>query len=482
VPATEEKRKRLRYLQLKKKKAMLEQEGKLKATSLVDDKDIDVKELISQTSDILNKTKLGKVAENVEGFSAGLVEGGTLGLSRFIPPLKKASEQAKEKTPEAFASGEIASFFAPGTGQAKVFKGATKLAGKLAAPKIVKKGVEGLAGGAITEGVRGFSEEGDVLEGVKKGASGALTGAATGAGLTQLGGGLKRIGQSITRKAFGKQAKSFKDLGFNPDDINELDLGGTIKQTIKKSQTKLDELSKNIDDIASRNIPNARFNIVNDVAKSSKQIADVAETRANEKAVQNAINRFTESFKKRGETAKELTLDEYRKIKTEIGKIAFRKTKDLAPVEAARTQAAKLIYYNMMDNMAEQVPEIVPVNKLMHRVLNINTAAKDAEEIASNKNASLFAQLTTLGFGAGAIGAGLAGNRELATGLALLGGAERLARTPRGGSSLFKAGKGIGSMGAIRGVSGMTGKIEPKEETKEITPEQIRSFSSLKLF
>ncbi|HUV71405.1 MAG TPA: hypothetical protein VMW25_00205 [Clostridia bacterium] len=433
--------------------------------------------------------------KTVKGLSAGFGTGATLGLSSLIPALKKETEIAKKETPKAFGAGEVASFLAPGTGPTKLFKGAGKVAGKIL-PKIGKKvagevvesigkkalrtGIQSGISGGVRETVRGTAETGDFVKGLKRGAIAAPVEAVTGGVLEGVSGGLGKLGGKILKKVLPGKKQIPK--GFKPEHINELKVAGTVKESLKKSQVKIDKLSKEvggtIDDFVAKN-PNKKV-YVNELFSNAKQDIDGGLVEAieigEEEAGKRAITKIFNSAQKQNKLG-ELNIKQLYELKNKIGKMAFKKTTAMTPdADIVKRNAQKHLWTKLMEKIDESLPEIAPKNQDVHKLMNIKQVAEDAIEAAATRKGlplndifRMSALLTGSGFYA-------AGHEELGAIVGLSAIGSKAGTTGKGAQIISALGRGVGKEGVKRVITGFAGSQAAKSRIKKEEEEEKLKF------
>lgn len=412
------------------------------------------------------------IARPVRGATAGLAQGLSLGGASLIPPAKEAISEAKEEAPGAYAAGDIASYMIPGTGQAKLFKAGQKAVTK-AIPKIAGKiGGKMLGAGigsGLTEGIRGTLEEGSVEEGLKRGAVGTLAGAGS-TGL-MLGGEklMKYGGKKILQQVL--PLRKYVKKGLKVEHIDELGVAATtLKGTGEKVTKRKAQVGKKIDDILTKQQPDVRFNPETAFVKLEKNIYDIDKAVGFEKQVVKAAKKiYNDTLKPRGLTGKDLSANDFRKVKKLLDKIAFEKDIAIKAADPNKVKAAKILYFDMMDDMADKIPEIVKLNKTMHKLMVIDDMVEEAIQNKEVAKMSIHNVLNVIRVG-GLVGGGIAttkGEGKLGAGLV---GASMLSH-PRGAAALKLAGKTLGTEGLRRGAAAVTTrgveKLLPEEEEEE---------------
>jgi hypothetical protein len=116
--------------------------------------------------------------------------------------------------------------------------------------KSAQFGATGVLGGAS----QAASEGGDLKQVVESGAKGAVTGAITGAAFGLAEKGIKtfadlvgKTGDKIQTSVIKPTQADIKD-GFSIDTVKKYNLGGSLKQSFEKTDLKLDELSKKLNE------------------------------------------------------------------------------------------------------------------------------------------------------------------------------------------------------------------------------------------
>ena len=144
-----------------------------------------------------------------------------------------------------------------------------------------------------------------------------------------------------------------------------------------------------------------------------------------------------------------------------------------------KVEAAKILYFDMMDDMTSKIPEIVEPNKTMHKLMVIDDMVEEAIKNKEVAKMSIHDVLNVVRVG-GLVGGGFAaskGEGKLGAGLI---GASMLSH-PRGASALKFAGKALGKEGLRRGAAAATTKgvekLLPEEEEEE-----KRSLSAMSRF
>jgi hypothetical protein len=406
---------------------------------------------------------LGKTFAGLGGFA----EGAGFGVGRLLhdpltgKPLKETIEETKKEHPLAFGAGEIASYIAPTTGPAKLFKGAGKLASKIlpkTTPKLLRTATQAGITGGVRETIKGTTETGDIKEGVKRGLLAAPIEAAAG-GLTEAASiGLGKAGGAVLKKIL--PGKKMIPKGFKPEHIKELKVGGSVKETLKKATKKSGEVGKKIDDIMEKAVdPQIRFNPEKSFITVKKNIYKIEEVAGSEKEVLRAIEKiYKDSIKPRGFTGKDLNAQQMRDLRKIIGKIAFPKSVEIRQADPIKVKAAKLLYYDMMEDIAIKIPEVVKHNKNYHKLKNIIDVADQAiESSTTRKGIPMSDMFRTALFLTGG-GAYIGGQEELGTAIGLGALGSKALMTGKGAQTLSGLSGLLGKEAFKRGVSGLAGK------------------------
>ena len=173
----------------------------------------------------------GDTAEDIQAPTA---------VEKFIPEGLVTPETTAEKI--GFGAEQIAEFLLPGaasTKLAKLIPGAGKLAsaGRL--------GTRALAEAGIVGGQRAL-QKGEIDDDVKTTALVASAFPFIGAGLKKLQAGLKPIGEKIQQSVIRPTARDLKD-GFQIANVSKHNLGGSLGETLAKSEQKMNSLAKELE-------------------------------------------------------------------------------------------------------------------------------------------------------------------------------------------------------------------------------------------
>lgn len=418
-------------------------------------------------------TELGEkpLVKTVKGVSAGLGMGGTLGLAGFIPPLKKEAAISKEEAPLAYGAGEIGSYAIPIGAPAKVFKGTGKLAAKIIpkAPKFIKTAAGAGVAGAVTEGVKEFVETGDIVEAGKTAAIAGVAEAITAGTMDLLSPLLKKAAGNFYKGIIKPKVKATAK-GFKADNIVDYNLEGfNLGQTKNKARTIIDTAKKNSDELMEKflkNNPEHRMEI-DDIFIQA--IEDIDNSRVNtilvdeEAAAIKYIDDLFDTFSKKNLTGK-IDAKQFRKIKSQIAKRAFAKTREMTTDDRVKSRAAKELWVGLVQKLDNAVDGLSVENKKMADLLPVEDAIEDAiERIGKNKTVSMADWLIVSG--------GIAGTGGGATSPAVAGGVlvgKRAIAGGRGAALTSLAGKGMGTEVAKRTTAMMvgakTGRLRLKEE------------------
>lgn len=468
---------RLRYLRLKAK-----QGGAITPPSVVEQEE-EERVVTGITGRPISRGPKSKFERKAEILGSGFAEGATLGAINLIPGAREEQQKAKEEEPLLFGAGEVGSFFIPGTGQAKAFKGGTKIAKKIIpaaakgvseglGKKVLRKGIEGGVGGAISEGVKGTVGEGDIniVKGAKEAGKGLATGAVVSGTLAGIGPVLKTQAVKFAQSAM-KPLKGARKGGFKQENVFKHDVGGSFQQTVKKSKTKIDGADKKlkniIDNWQSANPKKKIFaddlfdDVLNDIDKG--KIPGVVP--GDFQKATNVLNAIITDQKKTGKLGELIDLQTLRKLKTEVGKKAYIAGRE---GEIGEKEAIKEVYRRLSERMNSIIPEAIEQNQIMADLLPVKEVAESAIERFGNRN-KIFSLKNLFILGGGIGIAGTTGSTEaLIPAVALAAGTSALG-SGSGAQLVHKAGQAAGSQALQRGITGTVGKIEEELGKSKIT-------------
>lgn len=199
-------------------------------------------------SDILNNT-VGRVTNILTG--KGNVS------SKPISPIYDKTTPESQKVDEllnpngtaeniGYGAEKIAEFLAP---SAEIAKGTKALTGLVKGTDMasgllrtgIKAGTEALSTGAISTAQQGGIND-QVKTNALVGGLFSLAGSGISAGIKALSNPAKSLGEKIATTVIKPNASDMAD-GFNVKNLQKYDLGGTLEQTMAKTQNKLNDLS-----------------------------------------------------------------------------------------------------------------------------------------------------------------------------------------------------------------------------------------------
>lgn len=291
--------------------------------------------------------------------------------------------------------------------------------------------------------------------------------------LPVIGQQLQRGAKAVFRSGIKPKMKA-RDLGFDPEAIINHKIEGSFENIVKKSSARIDEAKRVADDIieqAAKTNPEAKF----DIESTIIQFMDDAENGkvssiliGDEKNALKIADDFFNSLKKRNLIDEDglSSISQFQQIKRELGKRGFQKSRLVSDETALKAKVADLLYFDVMNEIENVVPEIAAPNKMMADLIPVRSAVIDAISRTGNRNAVLNASNLMMLHGLASPTAMITGgNLPKTAGTVLSGlGANILLRQGRGGALLSKAGRSLGG-GTARSLGGRT--IEPD------TPQQL---------
>jgi len=352
-------------------------------------------------------------------------------------------------------------------------------AGKV--PAVLAGAAEGVVG-AGTKQIEEFGETGKVspLKAAAEVGASALTAGA----LDKLSPVLKKKATNIITKIINPKKKA-KLMGFDAEDIFKLKVDGTIKQTIKKAGTKKNVLIKEVDDIVENYMKNnadkkifvnKHFSNALDKINAGK-LKNISADEA--KTARSSIKEIFKELQSSNDLGN-LDANGLRRLKNKLGKMAFRKTTDLSPdADIAKRKAIKTIWQDVVDDFYKLVPDAKGKSSDIHKLDVIEGAAKEINEKIKEKGGKLFnlslGDLVALGavssFGpipAGAVTAGVVGKKALTTG--------------PGAQAVRFTGKAIGRPSIQLGGAAAAGKTMAELLKSKKDEEKDRKLANRKIF
>lgn len=188
----------------------------------------------------------------------------------------------------------------------------------------------------------------------------------------------KPVGATLEDARFGRDpAKAITDEG----------LSGTKQQILKKSQSRVGQISDAVDKTL-QNHPNsgAQINAEPIIDEAIDSAVSSAKKTGN-KAVVTRLENLREALKTEYGPTKG-TPFEINKLKREVGKIgsdlgAFKSTD---PLEASAAGAMVDVYSGLKEAVNQQVPEIAPLNERISNLMSAQTALKRNLALQENKS------------------------------------------------------------------------------------------------
>lgn len=178
------------------------------------------------------------------------------GVAELASKLKKGRQEPLQK-PEflvpqgplqklGYGAEQIGEFIAPGGLIGKAVKGAEVAAGagklgKLAG-FVTRLAGEGISAGAITAAQTGGDDVKAIKRNVALGVAFPIAGRILNSAFKIFGKGVGSVGQKIQTSIIKPSAADVRD-GFNIQNVNKYNLGGSLNKTLTKTQSKLQELS-----------------------------------------------------------------------------------------------------------------------------------------------------------------------------------------------------------------------------------------------
>ncbi len=365
---------------------------------------------------------------------------------------------------------------------------ATAGLGPLLKASKVPAALAGGAEGAVAAGTKQVEEFGETgkIDPVRAAAEIGISAVTAGA-LNKLSPVLKkRAAKFMTNILKPKQKAGL--MGFDAEDIFKLKVDGTVNQTIKRAGDKASTLTKEVDGIVSdfvKNNPEKKVysneifsNTLKNIQKGNEKTILAGEG----KAATSAIKNIFEELQTRGALG-DLDAKGLRKLKNELGKIAFKKTTALTDDDVVKRKAAKLIWKDVAESFYDFVPDAAPKSKNIHTLKTIKNTAEDAAERIGKKNAVSLRDLMVLSAGGATVP--LVGPVPAAVAVGGIG-AKKFLETGRGPQLLRAAGEAVGKPGAQMGASIAAGKTlsellaqRKKKEKKEKEEEEKKGKKDL---
>lgn len=394
--------------------------------------------------------------------AAGLLEGGTLGLSNLVPKLKEFTEKEQSKNPMAFTAGDVGSYLIPFTGAGKAIKAGTaigKVISKGAQQLLERVGAEKLGGvvgsniasrvaggatsGAITGGVSGATNEGgiDIEQGLKSAGKGALLGGVTEGATSVASKALGGLSQKLYRSAI-KPLKKTDELGFKEENIVKYNLDkGSFKQIDKKADNILDKAENEKKIIIDKANINKEFLVPYYFKVAKKEITETPPSAlfGNKDEALRALDKIQEHL---GDMGKGFSGDvkDLDKIRQLVGDFAYPKTREMTREDAVKSNAAKVLYKYLVNDLKEAAPDLKKVFETISEVKPIQNAARQAEQRFGKRDYLGLRDLIILS--SGLTGMGVSENdREIGAGTVALIAANKLLSKGRSASYISKLSK-----------------------------------------
>jgi hypothetical protein len=307
-------------------------------------------------------------------------------------------------------------------------------------------GVSGFGEG-LTKGKSGGQLAGEV---VKNAAVGAATGAAFGAaekGFVGLGNLLGKTGDKIQTSVIKPTAADIKD-GFSLDTVNKYNLGGSLKTTFTKTESKLDDLSRQLNGKLKSSNASVDLNHAYE-ATVKRLMGNKLESFGANTQMEGAIGKLRDEIIAASGENGIVSIPEAQIIKRASGHFGAWSYGVPTPEATASQKVYNTFYNELKESIEKHSPEgvreinkeiskLIPVmNALIRRIpVAERNAALSLTDIISLTAATmepraLSLSLINLASKSGAVGAALSKNAPKA-GQAVakgLGGAERIVRT-----------------------------------------------------
>jgi len=347
-------------------------------------------------------------------------------------------------------------------------------AGKV--PAVIAGGAEG-AVAAGTKQIEEFGEKGKI-DPVRAGAEIGVSALTAGA-LDKLSPVLKKKASKFLTNIL-KPKKTAGLMGFDAEDIFRLKVDGTVGQTIKKASEKTTALTKEVDNIVNdfvKKNPDKKIfsneiftKTIGKIKKGSAKNILADEKDAAEKTIKNIFNGLQSSGKLGNLDAKGL-----RELKSELGKIAFKKTTALTDDDIVKRKAAKLIWKDVAESFKKFVPDAAEKSKNINTLMTIKATAEDAAERIGKKNAISLRDMMALTAGGATVPiVGPIPAAGVAAGVA----AKKFLETGRGPKYLRNIGRAAGSPVGQLGASTLAGKTMADLLKKDEDPEETKKKKS----
>lgn len=154
-------------------------------------------------------------------------------LANLLPGVKlPVPKPASQLEKFSMYGTELASYFAPGLGEEKLFSLLPKLSP--VARTIAKAAYDGLTSGLVGTAQTGSASQGAIIGGVSAGISGLLT--------PSLDYAMEKVGSHIQLRKISPRKLDY-DAGFDPDYLKTLDLKGNLRDTYAQIDAKIRDLA-----------------------------------------------------------------------------------------------------------------------------------------------------------------------------------------------------------------------------------------------
>lgn len=333
-----------------------------------------------------------------------------------------------------FATEKIAEFLAPSSAISKakgVTTGLVKGTGTLS--KIAKTAI-GSGTEALATGAQSAIQEGEINDNVKTASLIASLFPVAGQVLKSSGSGVSKLGQKIQQSVIKPSIKDIED-GFKVDTINKFNLGGSLEQTLAKTNAKMNDLSSQLKDkLANSVIP---VNLNNVYSTTEKRLLEnKAGSFGNISSIQKVLNNLKNEITEVGGQNGLVDLVEANLIKRGAGTKGSWVFGNPDP-DSKAVETVYNTFYNEIKKSIEQAAEssgqggIKEINKQLSELIPVNNAVLRRIPVESRNNAIGLTDLIT-------ITGSIFDPRAL-----VLTGVNRLSRSGQVGNLLVKAGENI---------------------------------------
>lgn len=343
---------------------------------------------------LLDRIAESKISKGIQSFFPGAKLGEAVGTSlaaggRLLKgDTKGASDILKTQLSPKVVGGDVANIaLTTGAMAAPVLKGTTALS------TIGKTAAQGAAFGAGQSGAKALSQDRSAGE-VGKAAlvGGAVSGAISGA-TSAFGELLKKSGEKITRTVIKPTLADEAD-GFSMKTIEKHDLGGSLDTMLKKTESKMNQLSTEL----TKKLAQSDATIdLNDVYEQTAQ--KLTGNKLKSFGANTSMDRALEQLK--GEIADvgngAITIPDAQVIKQASGKMGAWQFGVSDPDATARQKVYNAFYSTMKSAIEKNSPEGVrEINKQLSELIPVSNAIVRRLPVAERNNLLSLQDMITL--------------------------------------------------------------------------------------